>query len=127
VVAPEQPVPAVPVDQSVGGDAIACLCCGRAFKSLKRHLMAGHKMTPDEYRAAWVLGKDYPMVAPNYAEQRSALALSIGFGRKTEPAASVAEPAPVVEVAPVAPPAIVAPVAAKRGRKPKPNGAGAHA
>jgi predicted transcriptional regulator len=74
--------PAVPVKKSVSADAIICLCCGDAFKSLKRHLQAEHKLTPDEYRTAFDLKGDYPIVAPNYAAQRSALAKSLGLGRK---------------------------------------------
>ncbi len=74
--------PAVPVKKSVTPEAIVCLCCGGKFKSLKRHLQAEHKLTPDEYRAAFNLKADYPIVAPNYAAQRSALAKSLGLGRK---------------------------------------------
>jgi predicted transcriptional regulator len=73
--------PAVPVKKSVAPDAITCLCCGQRFKSLKRHLNAEHKLTPDEYRAAFGLKADYPIVAPNYAAQRSQLAKSLGLGR----------------------------------------------
>jgi predicted transcriptional regulator len=81
--------PAVPVRKSVTPDAIACLCCGEKFKSLKRHLQAEHKMTPVEYRAAFNLKSDHPIVAPNYAAQRSQLAKSLGLGRKVtkQPAA----------------------------------------
>lgn len=93
--APETPaapplVPAVPIKKSVTPEAIICLEDGKSFKSLKRHLSSKYDMTPDEYRAKWGLPADYPMVAPNYAEARSALAKSIGLGRKT----SVAKPAP---------------------------------
>jgi predicted transcriptional regulator len=82
--------PAVPVKKSVTPDAITCLCCGDKFKSLKRHLQAEHELTPEEYRAAFDLKSDYPLVAPNYAAQRSALAKSLGLGRKpaNKPAAT---------------------------------------
>lgn len=80
-------VPAVPIRRSVTPDAIICLEDGRAFKSLKRHLSASYGMTPDQYRAKWNLPVDYPMVAPNYAEARSALAKSMGLGRKGAAAA----------------------------------------
>jgi predicted transcriptional regulator len=80
-------VPAVPIRRSVTPDAIICLEDGRAFKSLKRHLSASYGMTPDQYRAKWNLPADYPMVAPNYAEARSALAKSMGLGRKGAAAA----------------------------------------
>ena len=73
--------PAVPVKKSVTPDAITCLCCGDKFKSLKRHLNTEHKMSPADYRAAFNLKADYPIVAPNYAAQRSALAKSLGLGR----------------------------------------------
>lgn len=78
----EKRQPAVPVKRSIEPDALTCLCCGEKFKSLKRHLHAEHKLTPDEYRAAFDLKKDYPIVAPAYAAQRSALAKSLGLGRK---------------------------------------------
>jgi len=75
-------VPAVSIRKSVTPDAIICLEDGKAFKSLKRHLGSKYDMTPDQYRAKWGLPSDYPMVAPNYAEARSALAKSMGLGRK---------------------------------------------
>ncbi|MER2535836.1 MAG: MucR family transcriptional regulator [Rhizobiaceae bacterium] len=79
------PVPAVNPKRSVHSDHIVCLEDGKKFKSLKRHLMTHHQMTPQEYRAKWNLPSDYPMVAPNYAEARSSLAKSMGLGRKPEP------------------------------------------
>ncbi len=74
--------PAVPVKKSVRPDYIICLDDGKKLKMLKRHLRTAYNMTPDEYRAKWQLGPDYPMVAPNYAKQRSVMAMKIGFGRK---------------------------------------------
>ena len=74
--------PAVSIKKSVSEDAVTCLEDGQKFKSLKRHLASAHGMTPQEYRARWGLGKDYPMVAPAYANQRSTLARSLGLGRK---------------------------------------------
>jgi len=74
--------PAVPIDASVGKDAIICLDCGKGFKTLKRHLNAEHDMSPAEYRARWQLSKDYPLVAPSYSKRRSATAKKIGLGRK---------------------------------------------
>jgi predicted transcriptional regulator len=74
-------VPAVPIRKSVTPDAIICLEDGRSFKSLKRHI-SKFGLTPDQYRAKWGLPSDYPMVAPAYAEARSALAKSIGLGRR---------------------------------------------
>jgi predicted transcriptional regulator len=82
--APEQQKPAVPVTKSVMPDHIVCLEDGKKFKSLKRHLRTQHGMTPKEYRAKWNLPADYPMVAPNYAAARSALAKKIGLGRKSQ-------------------------------------------
>jgi predicted transcriptional regulator len=74
-------VPAVPIKKSVTPDYIVSLEDGRKFKSMKRYLgLLG--MTPDEYRQKWGLPHDYPMVAPNYAAQRSELAKSLGLGRK---------------------------------------------
>ena len=81
--APEaKPEPKVSVRASIKPDYIVCLEDGKKQKMLKRHLMTNHGMTPDEYRQKWGLAADYPMVAPNYAEQRRALAKSIGLGTK---------------------------------------------
>ncbi len=80
--------PAVPIKKSVTDDFIISLEDGRKFKSLKRHLTAEYGMTPSQYREKWGLPADYPMVAPAYAKQRSALAKSLGLGRKS----SAAEP-----------------------------------
>jgi predicted transcriptional regulator len=74
--------PAVPVKKSITPEAITCLICGGKFKSLKRHLQTAHNLTPREYRDAFKLKSDYPIVAPAYAAQRSQLAKSLGLGRK---------------------------------------------
>ena len=76
-----KPVPAVPIKKSVTPDYIVSLEDGRQYKSLKRHLK-GRGLTPDGYRAKWGLPGDYPMVAADYAAQRSALAKAMGLGRK---------------------------------------------
>jgi predicted transcriptional regulator len=73
--------PAVPVKKSITPEAVICLCCGQKLKSLKRHLQTTHQLSPREYRATFGLKSDYPMVAPNYAAQRSDLAKSLGLGR----------------------------------------------
>ncbi len=78
--APEPAAAAVSVRKSITPDYLVCLDDGLKFKSLRRHL-AALGMTPDEYRAKWKLPADYPMVAPNYAAQRSALAKRFGFGQ----------------------------------------------
>lgn len=80
--APEPLKPAVPVKKSVFPDFIVCLEDGKKFKSLKRHLRTAYGMTPEDYREKWGLPADYPMVAPNYAEVRSALARKTGLGQK---------------------------------------------
>ncbi len=77
-----KPKPAVPIKQSVKPEYIVCLDDGKKLKMLKRHLRTAYNMTPAEYRERWGLPRDYPMVAPNYAKQRSALAKKIGLGRK---------------------------------------------
>ncbi len=79
---PERPRPAVPVKRSVTPDFIVCLEDGKKLKMLKRHLKTSYGLTPNEYRERWGLAADYPMVAPNYAAQRSALAKKIGLGTK---------------------------------------------
>ncbi len=75
------PEPAVSIKKSVTADYIICLEDGKKFKSLKRHLRTRYSMTPDEYRAKWGLPHDYPMVAPNYAKERSNLAKRMGLGQ----------------------------------------------
>ena len=99
--------PAVPLKKSVFPDYIVCLEDGKKLKMLKRHLMTSYGMTPEAYRERWGLPSNYPMVAPSYAERRSALAKSIGLGRKPSGAAGSVDGA---DEAPAKP--------AKRGRKP---------
>ena len=109
--APEAPVPAVPIKKSIRPDYIICLEDGKKLKMLKRHLATSYGMTPDQYRQRWGLPKDYPMVAPAYAAQRSSLAKQIGLGRKPE---LEPEPVPAKPVAPAA-----KPVRRAAGRKKK--------
>ncbi|MFC4235974.1 MucR family transcriptional regulator [Thalassospira xianhensis] len=79
----EEPLkPAVSIKKSIGDDYIICLEDGKKLKMLKRHLRTTYNLTPEEYRAKWGLPSDYPMVAPNYAKQRSQFAKKIGLGRK---------------------------------------------
>jgi predicted transcriptional regulator len=77
-----KPEPKVSIRASIKPDYIVCLEDGKRLKMLKRHLMTHYNMTPDQYRQKWGLSGDYPMVAPNYAEQRRKLAKSIGLGTK---------------------------------------------
>jgi predicted transcriptional regulator len=78
--AADRPTPAVPIKKSITPDFIICLEDGKKLKMLKRHLKTAYDMTPDDYRERWGLPSDYPMVAPNYAKQRSKLAKAIGLG-----------------------------------------------
>ncbi|MGI4767631.1 MAG: MucR family transcriptional regulator [Janthinobacterium lividum] len=97
----EQLKPAVPIKKSVTDDYIISLEDGRKFKSMKRHLgLLG--MSPADYRAKWGLSKDYPMVAPAYATQRSELAKTIGLGRKRQEEVVEAAPEPGDQPQPVA-------------------------
>ncbi len=80
--APGDLIPAVPIKKSVSADHIVCLEDGKKLKMLKRHLRTSYSLSPEQYRAKWGLPPDYPMVAPNYAAQRSAFAKKIGLGRK---------------------------------------------
>ncbi len=77
-----RPEPAVPIKQSVTPDYIICLEDGTKHKMLKRHLKAAHSMSPYKYRERWGLPRDYPLVSPNYAKQRSKLAKKFGLGQK---------------------------------------------
>ena len=81
--APEALKPAVPIRKSITPEYLICLEDGKKLKMLKRHLRSTYNLSPDEYRAKWGLGPDYPMVAPNYAHQRSEFAKKIGLGRGT--------------------------------------------
>ena len=78
----EKQKPAVTVRRSIQNDHLVCLEDGQKFKSLKRHLMTHHELTPEQYREKWELPADYPMVAPAYAEARSRLAKEMGLGQK---------------------------------------------
>jgi predicted transcriptional regulator len=78
----EKPKPAVSIRRSIQSDHLVCLEDGQKFKSLKRHLMTHHGLTPEQYRERWELPADYPMVAPAYAEARSRLAKEMGLGQK---------------------------------------------
>lgn len=90
--ATEPQVPAVIVRKSISPDYLICLEDGRKFKSLKRHLRTIHDLSPRDYRAKWSLNTDYPMVAPNYAAARSALAKQIGLGQGARGAAFAKAP-----------------------------------
>jgi predicted transcriptional regulator len=111
---PPKPEPVVPPNKSVRPDHIVCLFDGKKFKSLKRHLRTHHNLTPQEYRAAFDLRPDYPMVAPAYAKTRSELALATGLGQKGRraPASEAGEEAS--QVATEAPSERRSKVAAKR-------------
>jgi predicted transcriptional regulator len=91
---PEKPVevkaPAVSIKKSITDEYLICLEDGRRFKSLKRHLRTKYNLSPEEYRTKWGLPKDYPMVAPAYADARSKLAKQMGLGQGgRKPAAKV--------------------------------------
>lgn len=82
---PEEPKkPAVSIRKSITPEFLICLEDGKKLKMLKRHLRTTYSLTPEEYRAKWNLPSDYPMVAPNYAAQRSQFAKKIGLGRRPE-------------------------------------------
>ncbi len=89
---PPEPVesqqPAVPVKKSITPAAILCLDCGKAQKMLKRHLQTAHGLSVEEYKAKWSLPASYPVVAPDYAERRSALAKASGLGHSRKKAAA---------------------------------------
>jgi predicted transcriptional regulator len=80
----EKPEPAVLVRRSVRPDHLVCLVCGQQRKTLKRHLAVRHDLAPAEYRERFGLKPDYPMMAPNYTQQRREVALATGLGRPKE-------------------------------------------
>ena len=77
-----KPTPAVPVKRSVHRDYIVCLEDGARVRTLKRHLMSAHRLTPAQYREKWSLPRDYPLTAPEYSERRSTMAKTLGLGTK---------------------------------------------
>jgi len=77
----EKPKPALPLDKAVTRDKVYCLCCGKGFKMLKRHLMAEHGLSEAEYRRLFDLPEEMPLVAPSYSEKKAAYAKKAGFGR----------------------------------------------
>uniref|UniRef100_A0A9E8CR91 MucR family transcriptional regulator n=1 Tax=Bosea sp. NBC_00436 TaxID=2969620 RepID=A0A9E8CR91_9HYPH len=81
-IAEERPTPAISVKKSITPEFLICLEDGKKFKSLKRHLRTAYNMSPEDYRTRWGLPLDYPMVAPAYAEARSALAKKMGLGQQ---------------------------------------------
>jgi predicted transcriptional regulator len=85
---PTRPQPAISVKKSIQPDYLVCLEDGKKLKMLKRHLKTAYNMTPEAYRERWGLAPDYPMVAPNYARQRSRLAKEIGLGTRARRAGS---------------------------------------
>ena len=89
----EKPEPAVSVRRSVQPDHLLCLVCGKPQKILKRHLAVQHELTPPEYRSRFELRPDYPMIAPNYAQQRREVALKLGLGRPKKAAVKRKAPA----------------------------------
>ncbi|MEI9414132.1 MucR family transcriptional regulator [Mesorhizobium sp. Cs1321R2N1] len=111
--------PAVSVRKSVTPEYIICLEDGKKFKSLKRHLATRYNLSPGDYRHKWSLPADYPMVAPNYAAARSAMAKAAGLGRKpaAPEAAKVEKPKRMPRAAPAAVTAPAAKSPAKKTRK----------
>jgi predicted transcriptional regulator len=104
---PEKLVPMMPIKKTITPDFLISLEDGRRYKSLKRHL-SGRGLSPAEYREKWSLPKDYPMVAPNYAKQRSELAKALGLGQQRRKKAEEVD-APVAD-------------APKRRGRPRANG-----
>jgi predicted transcriptional regulator len=102
----EKPKGAVSVRASIKPEHLVSMIDGKPYKMLRRHI-AQHGFTPETYREAYGLPRDYPMVASNYAEQRRALAHKIGLGRKPRGEASPAAAAPVADAP------------KRRGRKPR--------
>jgi predicted transcriptional regulator len=95
----EKPQPVVSIRSSVKPDALTCLECGRTLKTLRKHIR-DHGLEPDSYRERFGLAASYPMVAPAYAAQRSAMAKQFGLGRSrvvgesTPPSEPASDPEP---------------------------------
>ena len=91
--------PPVPIKKSITPDFLISLKEGRRYKSLRRHL-SSRGLTPEQYRERWGLARDYPMVAPNYAKQRSELAKALGLGQLRRNRAAGSGPAAQAETTP---------------------------
>jgi len=87
--APEKPIPPLPIKRTITPDYLISLEDGKQYRSLKRHL-TGRGLTPEQYREKWGLPRDYPMVAPNYSAQRSGLARKLGLGQSRKGATKLA-------------------------------------
>jgi predicted transcriptional regulator len=96
---PEKREPPVSIKKSITPDFLISMEDGRRYKSMKRHLK-GRGLTPEQYREKWGLPRDYPMVAPNYAKQRSELAKALGLGQLRRNRASGSNPTAQVESTP---------------------------
>jgi predicted transcriptional regulator len=96
---PEKREPPVSIKKSITPDFLISMEDGRRYKSMKRHL-TGRGLTPEQYREKWGLPRDYPMVAPNYAKQRSELARASGLGQLRRNRASGSDAAAQVESTP---------------------------
>lgn len=80
-VSTESVQPVIPLERAVTREKVYCLCCGKGFKMLKRHLGAEHGLTEEEYRQRFNLPEDMPLVAPSYSERKAKYAKSVGFGK----------------------------------------------
>ncbi len=78
---PGRAEPALPIDKAVTHDKVFCLCCGKGFKMLKRHLGAEHGLTEAAYRTMFSLPEDMPLVAPSYSSRKASYARKVGFGK----------------------------------------------
>ena len=74
-------IPAVPIEKSASDDTVTCLCCGKSFTMLKRHLKAEHGLTEALYREAFGLSEDHPLTAPSYSQRKADYAKQIGLGK----------------------------------------------
>lgn len=82
----EEPQPdartgAISIRATIKPDYLVSLIDGRRYKTLRPHLRR-HGHTPESYRAAFGLPRDYPMVSPKYSALRRDMALKIGLGRR---------------------------------------------
>lgn len=114
---------AAQIRKSITPDALISFEDNKRYKTLRRHL-AGHGLTPDEYKAKWGLPKDYPMVAPSYSQRRSAMAKAVGFGSRPSAQPQPSQP-PRAAAAEVAPKRQTGPrrTGARKAKAPAPGGA----
>jgi predicted transcriptional regulator len=105
VVQTEEAKPAISAKKSIGKNAITCLICGKAMKTLTRHLKTAHDLKPGQYRKQFGIPSSQSLAAKSYSEARRQMAIDRGLGEglaKARAARATKAAAPKAKVAPKA-------------------------